>query len=198
MRKTFGYHAGQLPSLAPVLREWIDANHEYCRRSKWADVPWAYNERASLSTLAAAFWLSGGVALEEYAEVKGLAAGRCDLYGSIGKNGYVLEAKLLWISLRGRHWRRAIDTKLRDARKDVRKTRIQFGETRLAVVFVAPYLGGKKPDVSEIVIDRFVQSLATRKDLCCAWTFPKRARGFTWKGFKNWRFPGAAIVIQPL
>src|SRR5713226_1261165 len=61
-----GFNAGPLPELRQVLRKWIFVNKDYVHRWDGIDAPWWYNERASVSALAAAAWLAKGIALEEY------------------------------------------------------------------------------------------------------------------------------------
>jgi hypothetical protein len=63
--------------LKPVFKNWNATIIEYCeawRQAKaphsYSDVPYYYNERANLSLLAAAFWKSGWIALEEYSAEK--------------------------------------------------------------------------------------------------------------------------------
>src|SRR5690606_5499082 len=57
--------------------------HDYIRAFD-DDVPYFYNERASLSVLCGAAWRSGYLALEEYVAIKGGESdkpnGRIDLY----------------------------------------------------------------------------------------------------------------------
>lgn len=65
-----GYERGPLPELEPLLRTWVRLQRKYCTAWEWDDVSWYYNERASLSLFAAAVWMSGGVALEEYSTEK--------------------------------------------------------------------------------------------------------------------------------
>jgi hypothetical protein len=53
--------------LRGVVKHWINTNLRIVRDWKdLPDVPWWYNERASLSVLAGSVWKqSGGIALEE-------------------------------------------------------------------------------------------------------------------------------------
>ncbi|MGH8746639.1 MAG: hypothetical protein ACREUK_09110 [Burkholderiales bacterium] len=67
------FEAGRLPELAPMLREWIRANAAYVKQCEDSDAPWWFNERAALSVVAAAAWLAGGIALEEYTAPKNRA-----------------------------------------------------------------------------------------------------------------------------
>jgi hypothetical protein len=92
-----------LHQLDPILNTWKDVITRYGELWRWRDVPYWYNERASLGTFAAAVWLSGGVALEEYRTDKGEAdveppvgassKGRGDLYFHYGGAHFIVEAK---------------------------------------------------------------------------------------------------------
>ena len=67
-------------SLQPVLEEALRLFTAYRRREAKDSAHW-YNERATLSVLAAAAWKSGGIALEEYSLRKHDGrAGRADLW----------------------------------------------------------------------------------------------------------------------
>src|SRR4051794_10797989 len=92
----------RLPFLRPLLHRWIKLNQELTRR--WAhdpDVPWWYNERASVGLFAAAAWLEEGHAFEEYSgskrKEKGHSAGRFDLEFSVRKHEFRAEAKQCWL-----------------------------------------------------------------------------------------------------
>jgi len=54
-----------LAELKAVLSDWLDLMDDPTWGPK--DAPWWYNERASLGTLAGAFWRQKGWAFEEYA-----------------------------------------------------------------------------------------------------------------------------------
>ena len=205
-----GREPGPLADFEPLLRRWIKANKKYCEVSKWDDVPWGYNERASLSTFAAAAWLAGGIALEEYFEEKDRARsakgrkkrrkGRCDLYVDLrGKRrGYIIEAKILWPSLNTRDWERPLVEALNEARSDVKRTRAHNNEKKLGLLFVAPYIRNSKDSPVERSILNLVRLLRSRKDICSAWTFPAGSRGFCWDSDKEWLYPGTAVLLMPL
>lgn len=201
---------GPFPRFRPVLEQWIEANERYCRVSHWKDIPWGYNERASLSTFAAAFWLAGAIALEEYVEekhpgvsltgTKQRSKGRCDLYVAFRgePKGYILEAKIIWPSLSSKNWERTIVPMLNTARKDVHRTRVHSGEKKLGLLFVIPYILKSKAKFADRSIGSFVDFLRSRKDICSAWTFPKDAREFRWRSEKERMYPGTAVLIKPL
>ena len=58
-------------SLRPLMQCWLERSLEYCKCHGGEDNGWWYNERASLSILAAAAWsLERWCALEEYSTTK--------------------------------------------------------------------------------------------------------------------------------
>lgn len=205
-----GCRPSPLPRFRPVLEHWIEANERYCRVSHWNDIPWGYNERASLSTFAAASWLAGAIALEEYVEDKNPSApsvgkirrtkGRCDLYVAFRgeTKGYILEAKIIWPSLSSKNWERTIIPMLDTARKDVQRTRAHSGEKKLGLLFIIPYILKRKAKFADKSIESLVDFLRSRKDICSAWTFPKDARDFWWNSEKQRMYPGTAVLIKPL
>jgi hypothetical protein len=200
-----GYKRGPLRNFDPILRGWIKANKLYCRRSNWQDIPWGYNERASLSIFAVGAWLARFIALEEYSEIKGsrnapkkMVRGRCDLYVAVNsKEAYIFEAKIVWPSLATRSWKRAIDRSLEEAREDVRKTHAPSEERKVGLLLVSPYLPKSRMSKAEPLIHRFVDFLYSRRDFAAAWTFPQGARNFHWNK-STVRFPGCAILLKPL
>lgn len=93
-----------LAQLDAVCMEYVES---YCRPGVAIDVPWFYNERASLSQLAGAIWRANpsNLVLEEYACEKGQEGGsqrykgRRDLWFRAEGVQYWGEAKQHWGSL---------------------------------------------------------------------------------------------------
>ena len=196
-----GSKVGPLPDIQRVLRKWCHIINEWCERRNWDDVPWWYNERASLGLLATAVWATGGVMLEEYSTEKGKEKkqwqGRGDLFLQVGKGKYVIEAKQKWVSIstRANEAKAAIEKSIGDAKKAARETRANGGR-RLGAVFVVPYM--PKGEVSKVdkQIRSLVSDLKSIKKVNLAWVFPEKARrDFQYKGYL---YPGIAILLQPL
>src|SRR5262245_34034370 len=57
---------GALRSFEDLLWEWTSVIERVVRVWYQDDVPWWYNERASLSLFAGAIWKVGGIAFEEF------------------------------------------------------------------------------------------------------------------------------------
>ena len=86
----------------PLFRHWIEVQHRYAAQSKFEDFAHNYSERPQVGFVAAAVWLAGGVALEEWKTKKiggeESHTGRCDLWFSLpGKGSYHAEAKHEWL-----------------------------------------------------------------------------------------------------
>ncbi len=128
-----------LTYLKPLLESWKGAMEQYLTQTR--DLPWNYHERACTGFLAAAAWLSGGVALEEWRHHKAnTKSGRCDLYLRVGRRNISLEAKQCFSKLEGRQ--RYEDTVLKELAKaeaDVKQLDVGV-DIRLAAVFVIPAL----------------------------------------------------------
>ncbi|HYF88324.1 hypothetical protein [Azospirillum sp.] len=85
--------------LRPVLKTFLANLERYADVQGWEDFGHAYNERATLSLFAAAFWQNNLIAVEEYVNWKGRGQasthGRGDLWARCPKtdNEIVIEAK---------------------------------------------------------------------------------------------------------
>jgi len=199
-RKSYYGKVNSLSPLQNVLQEWINAIRRSGKEWLWKDVPWWYNEQACVSTLAAAVWNAGGIALEEYSINKGKErnplSGRGDLYIKIGRNEFVAEAKLLWpaasrnkateIGLRLNLW-------LKEACDDVNNVRLESKERKLGIVFVAPYIPLSRKSEVDRIIDDWLKSVIKVKCSSLAWIFPLEARVIE---HEDYIYPGVALLIR--
>lgn len=201
-----------LPFLKDAIEEWLNVVEKLANIWSWKDVPWGYTERALLSTLAAAVWKSGGVAFEEYSTEKRPAGrritkkkktytGRCDLYIKIGKREFITEAKHVW-SAAGKKARNPIpkiQESLNEAVSAIKRTK-SYGEERLAMVFVAPYIPtSQKTKIDEQVknwISKIREMKYSIKYLSIALFFPINGR--TPMRWGKWFFPGVALLIKKI
>lgn len=85
--------------LRPVLRRWGHFLDDYCAAHA-EDVPYYYNEQASVSVLAAAAWGPGSGALAEYRcqrqQGDMVWSGQADLYVYDRTHAATIEAKQVW------------------------------------------------------------------------------------------------------
>lgn len=177
----------RLPRLAPVLRSWISVIRKY---HSIGDQPWRYRERTQVGFFAAATWLSGHVALEEWSTQKGpkvaLKKGRCDLWINI--SDFHIEAKHKWCTVT-----RNLDKEMRDVERAMSAAVQSTGELncykskRLAFLFLSPWLPPDADgDLSE-ALDAWLGRVYDVKHDAIAWYFPTR------RGVRSNAVHGAAV-----
>ena len=215
MQKLVGFQAGPLPELTPVLKKWIYANQEYVSRCEGLDAAWWYHERACLSTVAAATWLAGGIALEEYTTTKtqlpdmGTAKiserCRCDLFLSIQQKGrarknhdFIVEAKMIWPNINSRNLHGQIESGIIKVRKDdVRRTSNDGYSRRLAMLFISPWISKAKLKEWDGHRNAFVETLQNWQGVAAAWVFTDQVKGLLSKRTGEY-YPGTALLVTPL
>lgn len=203
-----GFKVGPLPKLRSLWASWLKVQEKYGRELQWRDATWLYNERASLSALAAAAWDAGGIALEEFSTDKvslgrrsrrpthGSVRGRCDLYVSLHGREFLIEAKLVWPSLRGTTIRSRLQSAMTAALGDVKRNTTYYGLQRLGVVLIAPTMPERYTGDADALVARFVDTLCAVERCAAAWIFPQPAR--TAFKLEGKFYPGAAILMKPL
>ena len=193
--------------LRSVLREWVCVTKELAL--KWRssnDVPWWYNERASLSVFAGGVWRSGGRAFEEFSEKKrkigkttgrlhGSYSGRVDLYFETryGEEFYMeSKACISGVKNAGSDPKPSIKRALSKACHDVKKFHPR-GCWRLGIVFVQPYIKRR----SVVNIQKQISNWLWRiDDIDCdamAWAFPL---SFSCGTDVEWTCPGVVAIIK--
>lgn len=213
----------QLSKLTAILKNWCYL-HTFYTETRSEDAGYWYNERASISVLAAAAWHEKNwVALEEYSTRKinsneearnsatvGDRSGRCDLFiGS--KNGnaqFAIEAKQAWQRIGNRvddpyaQLNHSVDAAWNDARHLI------LGEAskRLAITFCSPSIHvttlqwhEKKGQSIEDIIKCWLADLHVRLENNefhgLAYCFPKNTRRL--KSEHNQRiYPGTVMLIK--
>ena len=192
--------------LCAILEEWIRTNIDMARRWNGMDVPWWYNERASLSIFAGAVWRAGGIVLEEYSDTKFVVGprstqrkakeGRCDCYFYVGTVEYIAEAKWGYSGATSKgsspipHIEDLLGAAI-SAASELRKN----GQYRLAIAFVTPYFKAKFKGQEDKLIGAWVRKIRSVKADAMAWVFPKGSRGMQYR--RGWDYcPGAAVFIR--
>jgi hypothetical protein len=186
----------KLTSLEPVFNNLLAVHLAYILGEKGKDYPYWYKERPHIGFLAAAVWLSGGTALEEYqAGRKKRRLGRCDLWIRTNKVAFECEAKRLWLNLEKdtEELRQKIGKKLDSAAKEVENLEKGKG---LALCFAMPsiHCKSKKRDTLDKLIYDLIES---------AKQIPK-LHALVWIGFKKgtkpmgdpYLFPGLLLAIK--
>lgn len=189
----------RLRCLRPILHEWIALNRRLGRQwSRYNDVPWWYNERASLSVFAGAVWLAGEATFEEYSELKRtrkrLCSGRIALWFSRGQWEFWGEAKFCEIPFtRNAAQVKRINGWMGDAKADVGRCAPDGYTRRLAIVFGAPYLRPCEPPEMNGRVAWLVDQAREVEHDALAWIFPNMKRLPKAHG---WISPGTIVWIK--
>jgi hypothetical protein len=191
-------HPESISAFRPILREWVEVNRSLARLWEWKDCPWWCNERASVSTLAAAIWRAGGRALEEFYDEKmyrrAKYQGRCDLYFEFQGYEFIAETKQVWLPVGRRSdlWDTTLEKSIATACKDVRHTQEQ-GWTRLGIVFAAPYFPKSDSDYATELLKKWQSRILDGPWDGLAWVFPPRTRYLQWTD--SCIYPGVAAIL---
>jgi len=167
----------KLKSLKPIIKTWMNLVRKYSNRHKNEDALYWYNERATLSTLAGAIWMSDGTALEEFASTKiksqnkksvRTRSGRTDLWFEWQDKQYIVEAKQISPSMHDSEKPIVdlIEESLEDACNDAVKFSFQNGHkqyVRIGITFLTPYLPKSYKDKDiEIKVQELKEALKNR------------------------------------
>jgi hypothetical protein len=192
-------HCPSLRILKPLLESWIKTNIQLVHH--WQpDVPWWYNERASISVLAGAAWKIGGLAFEEYREDKRsgrkrhpTSPGRIDLYLKLKQKQFIAEAKFCWsgATFVNATTSEKLREKLEEACDGVRKCPPR-GQRRLGILFAMPYIAKSQKKRVDELVGEWITAMRSVKCSCSAWVFPKESRYRCGQSI----CPGAAVLIQ--
>lgn len=138
--------SGKLQKLEPLLWSFVETVETYCRET--AQPPYWFNERASVSLMAAAAWRIGWIAIEEYVTRKVLAErsdvnsptdrhGRCDLFArSPAGTRFAFEAK--HVAGTPEKLRESLIVSLKAAREDASMLFATEADARVALAFAVP------------------------------------------------------------
>ena len=201
--KTDSYiNSGKLRLLHPVLKTWQELILDYIKYNdynNYIDNPWWYNERASVSMLAAAAWTANGIALEEYSTIKGKSrkkwSGRCDLYIGLSTKEYNCEAKQVFCSVGNRSYNnvKKIEDALENAKKDASFLNKKDGQ-RLSVCFAVPYISKKEKNLDSN-LENWLDKVVQLNYSAIAWLFPEKTRN---NMYMNYYYPGVVILIKDI
>ncbi len=210
-----GINPGSLVSLDSILRAWIKTNRKFVKA--WApDVPWRYNERASLSILAGAIWRKGGLALEEFTTEKRpwrlhskrlskiYRWGRSDFYFELGELECEIEAKFYRpkigkINDKIETIQKCLLKKLEKAVCDVSRNRRYDKRLRLGLLIVTPFVpyASLKGD-SHKHIGLWINAAKNIAKTASAWYFPKELEfgQFINSRHREHFFPGILVLFR--
>lgn len=198
--KFSGVKCEDLTILQPVLKEWINCNQDLL--DCWGgDLPWWYNERASVSVLAGAAWRLGYRAFEEFSEDKRQPNkrhptyhGRIDLYLNVKCDDFIAEAKYFW-SAATRVTPRTSETLeawLGEACEGIKKCP-KHGQHKLGILFAQPYIAKAEKQRVDELLQQWIAAMLDVDCSCRAWVFPQATRLSA--GTVS-ICPGAAVLIK--
>ncbi len=182
-------------SLGPVLDSWNTLIGKYCQTQP-NDLPYWYNERATLSMVAAAAWASGGIALEEYSSPKragprgDVGNGRADLWIRVGSLELGLEAKQAWPTIVGAQRQDCVRGAMAEAVRDARCLPYSAAPQRAGVVFAVPDVAPKHFDAFA-ALEVVHQIRKTPHDFAAWWFSPP-----PWprSPITSYRYPGVVLL----
>ncbi|EGR0354140.1 hypothetical protein [Vibrio vulnificus] len=181
----------------PFCHKWSCFIEVYSESTHFTDTAFNQNERANIGTFASAIWACGGIALEEFQDIKGddktSQNGRVDLWlkSLCGKSEYV-EAKYLKRSLDGRYIKH-INEALELAQKDALHTQGGSELDTVALLFFVPYLKRRpEHDISE-EINVMLNHISNEIDTdILAWSFP--AKDIWYRHHDGYAVPGVILI----
>ena len=207
LKKLEGSNSGRIRTLKPILDEWTTCVSEITDEWKQKnDVPWWYNERASLSIFAGAIWRRGGFCFEEYSDKKRtvegrnhrnrpLYHGRVDLHFSWHGHNFIAEAKKTYsgFSQSRNSARNRLTNWLEKACSDARLLQ-KKKQRSLGILFARPMFKKNIESKIDEKLDQWVQMLADINTDAYAWVFPECAR-HKWSS-DGYFCPGEAVLIK--
>jgi hypothetical protein len=120
--------------------------------------------------------------------------GRADLWFSIGRTEYVIEAKQVWVSIspRATKTEKYIIDSLKNARSDAANSRYK-GAQALGMTFAVPYLPPSQIAKKEALINRFLQSIKDFDYDFMSYAFPYKAEATSKNGYL---YPGVTLIAR--
>lgn len=194
----------ELEFLEKVFQQFHDNLTCYAQAGAWRDLPHFYNERATLSFLAAAAWQMELLAIEEFVNWKKRDQedylGRCDIWIAKRdkKESASIEAKQFWP---GRGTRPETLSKWLSQADEAAAGNPRYG-FRVAMTFFSPVIPvGSDADEARSVLGRIADTIDRDGADGIAWWFPKAAMTYgqlrrDGKGNAYW--PGLLTVLRNL
>lgn len=192
-------HVTQLDDLRMILREWTRMVEAYSNDVDPADALYWYNERATLSTLAAAAARVDCYVLEEYRTPKLSQdrqwSGRADLWIRSPRSEYILEAKQLLVlaSSEPSGLAGTIDSALATACADADCHPLDPKYCMLGVVFIVPYIPKARHRDRDTCVSMLETALADADLDVSALAVPKRASPINDQGYL---YPAVACCMR--
>ncbi|MBD3251050.1 hypothetical protein GF380_01060 [Candidatus Uhrbacteria bacterium] len=167
------------------------------------DLPWWYNERATLSTFAGAIWLSGGVAFEEFTchrsqdlyskRASSESNGRADMYFYIENDEFLVEAKQCWCKPE-LDFDSTIEEAFNSAEKQLTTLVGEDGQ-RTVVVFACPSIPDRGRDQARQLLDNWTSKA---KEVNCTISCLITLDEFEHALYNGRYYPGIALFIRTI
>ena len=174
--------------------------------SELEDVPWWYNEQATLSLWSGTIWKTGGWSFEEFSVEKRYSTphgkteykiGRGDINFKADGIEYTGEVKLCHANLIN------IDRSFRLAKKSIGEAikaarQVHYwGQCRVGISFVRPYLHVRNSAEINRNLMNFLIKLHTLRNVSLAWVFPLYARTRSPYGQSaDYLYPGLILLAK--
>ena len=183
-------------SLVPALKMWTVLVGAY-RDRQADDLPFWFNEEATVGMLGAAAWMSGGIAVQEYQHIKGMhhLPGYADLWMRIGQERISIEAKQAWPRNLESLVSKATKA-LEAARSDVRAINLEEANQRYGCVFLVPKIAkAEAPSFDPAAwLDELNVLWKSRVDFRAYW-FQSSRVGYDWaRNEQGYSFPGVVLL----
>jgi len=187
--------SGSISSIENHLHKWIAVLKDY--RLKTKEEPWGYLERTQIGFFAAACWLLGIPAREEWRTKKGEGSnesgGRCDLW--IHEPEFFIEAKHLYcvLSDAGKPNISNVQTFVTRAKADASRLQCQ-PDQKLAFTFIAPLIPQSNQDNIDQRMSEWLDAVSRLEHHALAWYLPGRreTRRFSYLN----HCPGVVLLIH--
>lgn len=203
----------RLPEFENALWEWVHMQEHYCRVWEWKDVPYWYNEPASVGVLASAFWKSGAIAITGYSikrfdnlpsevEEQESRIGFCDFYCAVDNQHFSGEGKIafpeVWYGYPtplSKIQRRLTRATNQLARIDLSHLRKQ--ERKIAMVFAVPLIPKANEAHINSIVEQWLKDIQQIEHSAIASCFPTDARYLFWPP-DGFYYPGVSLIIREI
>ncbi len=219
--RSSGVKPGPLSKFDKILKSWVRTNNSILE--SWSpDVPWRYNERSSISTLAGCIWRLRGIAIEEFDTEKGYSNaprskqhatgdkiwGRCDLYFEYADIECEIEAKFYRPEIdKNLKPQKELANRLDKAVQDASRNYAYDNRLRVGLLITTPYISIEKLALwnesnrnLEASLGLWVDAAKSIPDAAVAWFFPRNLQvcSFVNSRYCSHHFPGVIILLKQI
>lgn len=175
------------PMWEKLVKAWGVVLDRYLQQERESDIPYWNTERSLTGFLAAAVWISGGVALEEYATDRHeenhddqratVSKGRCDLYIHLEDLDCAIEAKQDWPSDSSEENINRIRQQLKEAdgQLDTLPKDEDQASIGMAICWAVPILASDTQN-EDVVLRQLAKSLKESADIVAIYHVPREER----------------------